>query len=215
MFFKGFCKLIAELVGRVAIIIGIVVLGLYWGKLFEALLVLVAIFQFELAYRQHWFNKVCDEPVFAVYALKHNDAIHLSIMNVGSIPAYLVGVSRVICNEVPLPPEEWTKHISSPRHACLTPLSAGASMGTLAIIDRDFYNKYLSKGDCVLEISYVNRYGEWQSLMVVFHELTPIVRTYMKKPPGFLLSIVDYIILLKTFVALHKLKQKPSFQKMT
>jgi len=41
------------LVARLAVIAVIVGLGFCWGKLFEALLTLVTILQFELAYRQY------------------------------------------------------------------------------------------------------------------------------------------------------------------
>ena len=65
---KGFYKVVAELIVRLAPIVAIIGLGLYLNKLFEALLALVAILQFELAYRQHWFNKARSEPLLAVYA---------------------------------------------------------------------------------------------------------------------------------------------------
>ncbi len=148
-------------------------------------------------------NKLHDEPSFAVYASKHADnAVYLEIRNVGSMPAYLVGISRVICGGVPLPPEEWTRHIESPRHACLTP-SSGA---TLAIVDGDFYDKHLGRGGCILEVSYVNRYGEWRSLMVSFYEHTPVIAMPVRRPPGFLLSLADYVMMLKALITLHKLK---------
>ena len=202
---KGLLKLIKDLLIRLAVIIGIITLGLYWGRLFEAILTLVAILQFELACRQHWLNKLRDEPSFAIYASKQdNNSIYLEITNVSTAPAYLVRVSRVLHNGVPLPPEEWTQHIKTPWIACLAP-SRG---GTLAIISKDFYDKYFRERGGVLEVSYVNKYSEWKSLLVSLHELTPIIHMPVGKQPGFLLSLADYIMMLKALTFLYKLKQK-------
>ena len=203
LIFAGLYRLVIEIIIRLFIIVMIIALGLYWGKLFEALLVLVAIFQFELAYRQYWFSKVRDEPTFAVFASEHrNNSIFVEVRNVGLTPAYNVGVSRIICRGIPVKPEEWTKYVRASRHPCLAPLSSG----TLAIIDKCFYEKHFIRESCVLEVSYFNKFGEWKNFMIGFHELTPIIITGKEKSPGFLLSLGDYIALLRALIALRKLK---------
>ena len=90
-YFKNLCKLVAELIIRLIAIGGIIALGLWLNRLFEALLVLVAIFQFELAYRQYWFSKVRNEPLFAVYIQEESGekSMYIEIENLGPTPAYL------------------------------------------------------------------------------------------------------------------------------
>ena len=62
MLFKGLPGLIVELLAGVAVIAGVVALGLYWSRLFEAVLTLVAILQFKLACRQHWLISYMMSP---------------------------------------------------------------------------------------------------------------------------------------------------------
>jgi len=49
--FRNLTRLMIDIFVRLLTIVVIVGLGLYWGRLFEALLMLVAILQFELGYR--------------------------------------------------------------------------------------------------------------------------------------------------------------------
>jgi len=196
----GACRIILQLFIRLAIIATIIVLGLYWGKLFEALLTLVAILQFELAYRQYWLSRVRDEPTFAVYALREHskNEILLKVKNIGLTPAYIVVVSRILCKGKPLPPDLWSGDVKNQHISCLEPSSETAS--TLAVINEGFFEEYFNKRRCVIEVSYFNIYGEWHTFSVVFHNYTPIVVQYVKKPPGFLLSIPDYILMIKAMI---------------
>jgi hypothetical protein len=183
----------------------IIALGLYWSKLFEALLVLVAIFQFELSYRQHWFNKMRDEPAFAVFSSKQSDgSILISIRNTGPTSAYLVGVSRVICNGAPLSPEEWSSYVKALKLPCLPP---STDSPTLAIINENFYEGCLVKKHCAMEVLYVNKYSEWKSFLVGFHELMPIIITKEERPPGFFLSVGDDLAIVKSLIALRRLRR--------
>ena len=195
-----------RLATRLVIISGIVVLGVYWNRLFEALLVLVAIFQFELAYRQYWFNKAHYEPLFAVYLVEKQgkESIHVSIENIGSTPAYLLGVSRILCGNVPLPPEEWMQHVEAPRHACLKPSSGS----TLAIVSKSFFNEKFEREGCVMEVSYVDCFGEWKDFLVAFSRLTPMIITRRERPPGLFLSIGDEIATLRVLRNFYKLTKK-------
>lgn len=193
-------RLILWLFIRFSFIIMIITLGLYYGKLFEALLVLITFLQFELAYRQHWLSKVRDEPVFAIYISRVFDKrdVHINLENVGPTPAYLVGVSRILCKGMPLSPEQWESFIKSPRHSYLKP----SAIGKLAIINQDFYEKYFEKRGCTLEVSYFNRYNEWRSFVVGFNRNLPIIINE-REPPGFLLSIPEHISLLITYLKLR------------
>lgn len=82
---KGLFKLFLELAFRILIIASIVCLGFYTGRLFEALLLLVSIAQFELAYRQWWFSRLsrrqktlidflydCVEADITIYSIKES-----------------------------------------------------------------------------------------------------------------------------------------------
>jgi len=204
-------KLVGALVAKLVIISWIVVLGVYWNRLFEALLVLVAIFQFELAYRQYWLNKAYNEPVFAVYPAERQgkEYICITIENIGSTPAYLLGVSRILDGNVPLPPEEWTQQIRAPTHACLRP----SSTGILAIISKSFFEEKFEKEGYVMEVSYVDCFGEWKDFRVIFSGLIPIISLRREGPPGFFLSIGEEIAILRTLRNLHKTYRKVSPQK--
>jgi hypothetical protein len=202
---KPLCKLIGQITSRLSVIAVIIVLGLYWGRLLEALLVLVAVFQFELAYRQYWLSKIRDEPIFAVSSSKQNDgSIVLSIRNAGSTPAYLVSIGRIICNGTPLSPKEWCNYVKSPELSCLLP----SMDGTLAIIDGNFYERCFIKSHCKMEILYFNKYGELKNFILGFHKFTPLISAGEEKPPGFLLSIGEYFAIVKSLIALRKLKHK-------
>jgi len=190
---------------RLATIAVIIGLGFYWNRLFEALLVLVAILQFELAYRQHWLEKTRYEPVFAVNVPeKRNNRVYLEVKNVGSTPAYLVGVSRVLCNGVPLPPDLWSSYVRSEIISCLEP----SSKGTLAVIDDVFFEEYFKKKRCAIEVSYSNMYEEWNSFRATFYNHVPMLISSTGRPPGFLLSIADYILMLRAYIILRRARRR-------
>ena len=118
----GTLRLIGEIILRLAVIATIIGVGFYLGRLLEALLTLITIFQFELASRQLWLHKALSEPLFAIYLMKESNEryYYLTIENVGSTPAYMVSVSRIISkNGKPIPPEEWSKHVVTSFIACL------------------------------------------------------------------------------------------------
>ena len=204
-YFGGFRKLVAELLIRLIVISGIIALGLYLNRLFEALLVLVTILQFELAYRQHWFNKARSEPLFAVYVREEHNrrSIFIEIENLGPTPAYLLRVSRVLRGETPLRPEEWVQYMETPLHFTLKP----SFKGTLAIIPKSFYEEKFAKGQCAMEVSYINYLDEPKSLFIKFSGSTPILVPERKRPPGFLLSLGEYFEILWMLWRLRKLRE--------
>jgi len=97
------------------IIIGIIIgtlifLGIYLNKLFEALLVLVAWLQFELAYRQFWLYKKLQKPSFSLFLHGEIPYYFLYIQNVSSSPAYTIQITRILDKNLkPIPPERWGK----------------------------------------------------------------------------------------------------------
>jgi len=58
----------------------------------------------------------------------------LKVKNVDSIPAYLVEVDKVLCNDILLPPDLRSSYAGSDITPCLKP----SSKGTLAVIDDVF-----------------------------------------------------------------------------
>jgi len=184
---------------RLATIALIIGLGLYLDNLFNALLVLVTIFQFELAYRQYWLSKKQYEPVFAVYVFenasttKEEAEIYLEIENIGFTPALHIVASRVLCHGKPLSPNLWSNDITILPHQYLAP----HSQVPLAIINKDFYEERFNREKCIIEIAYFNINGELGTLKVLFNDLASVV-LYDRRPPGFLLSIPYYIDMLRS-----------------
>jgi hypothetical protein len=203
----GTFRLIGEIILRLAVIATIVGVGFYLGRLLEALLTLIAIFQFELASRQLWLHKALSEPLFAIWLMKEDSEgyYYLMIENVGSTPAYMVKVSRIIDkNGKPIPPEEWSKHVVAPFIACL---KTGGTP-TLAKITAEFYHKHLVEGKEVIEVSYVNLFDEWKSFWCSFTKDLCIPIHTRGRPPGFLLTLPDYIAMLKVLYKVSKTSTK-------
>jgi len=186
---RAYLKLIAKITARLGFILALISLGLYWSKLFEALLTLVTILQFELAYRQHWVSKVLREPHFDVRIVYGGGHIRLEVRNVGETPAYGVRVARVLREGKSLPPEEWVNHIRSPITPCLDPRGG---LSSLAEMDEKFFKEHLLKA--TIEVYYHNIFGDWRSFLVSFFEGIPVVRSeQIEEPSGFLTPLVREI----------------------
>ncbi len=136
---RAYLKLIAKIIVRLGFILALISLGLYWNRLFEALLTLVAILQLELAYRQHWMSRMLREPYFDVRVVRTAGYIRLDIRNVGETPAYDVMVARVLIEDKPLPSEKWEKYIRSSIISCLP----RGDFSLLAVIDESFFKEHL------------------------------------------------------------------------
>jgi len=199
-------KLFLGLISRLAVVVAIIGLGLYYGRLFEALLTLVAILQFELAYRQYWLDSIRGRPIFDVYDRRvvHGGGkveAHLKVRSFGSSSAkMIVGIGGVLCNDVPLPRELWEYKVVDWPLEC----SELSCEGTLRIVvDEEFYEEYLNKRRCVIEVSYFTDYGKYDAFRVALYgdHLRVIKVMHVMKPPGFLLSIADYISELRVLIA--------------
>ena len=203
----GTLRLIGEIILRLAVIATIIGVGFYLGRLLEALLTLIAIFQFELASRQLWLHKAVSEPLFAIYLMRESNEryYYLTIENVGSTPAYMVGVSRIISkNGKPIPPEEWSKHVVTPFITCLKTKESS----TLAKITTEFYHKHLVEEKGIIEVSYVNLFGEWKSFWCSFTKDLVIHIHARERSPGFLLTLPYYIAMLKALYKISKISTK-------
>jgi len=203
----GTLRLIGEIILRLAVIATIIGVGFYLGRLLEALLTLITIFQFELASRQLWLHKALSEPLFAIWLMKESNEryYYLTIENVGSTPAYMVRLSRIVGkNGKPIPPEEWSKHVVAPFIACLKTKESSA----LAEITTEFYHKHLVEENEIIEVSYVNLFGEWKSFLCSFTKDLVIPMHAREKPPGFLLTVPDYIAMLKALYKVSKTSTK-------
>jgi len=193
---KEICRTVGELSARLSFIAALIILGLYWNKLFEALLTLIAILQFEIAYRQLWLAARRDKPIFCVYPSKTENLVYLNVRNMGSTPAFSIMVSRLLKHGKPVPPMEWdNKWIKSQPIAFLEP----SSEATLAAIDKDFYEK-LDEENYAIEVDYVDKDGNWEYFMIHFFEGEPWFMPEEEKPPGFLTKIGDYIYKLKYII---------------
>jgi len=148
-------------------IIGLFVLGWYLNKiygsfLFEFLLTLTAILQFEIAYRQLWPVMRRDKPVISVYSLEEKDVVYLMVKNLGPTPAFLVQASALFKHGEPLSPGKW----EGIKHQTIEFLEP-SSERTLAAIDRDFYEEVCREGYAI-GVSYFDRDGESNHFMVYF-----------------------------------------------
>jgi len=203
-------KLFLGLISRLAVVAAIIGLGLYYVRLFEALLTLVAILQFELAYRQYWLSRVLSEPVLIVSSEQKyvewsegKVKVRLRVKNIGSRSAKFVGVDRVLCNNVPLPPELWRDEVKDQSIAFLEPSSEGILW---IVVDERFYEEYINKRKCVIEVSYYTDYGKERAFSLALYSsdkltMTIEIKYEAKKPPGFLLSIPAYISAVRTHIA--------------
>jgi hypothetical protein len=203
----GTLRLIGEIILRLVAIATIIGVGFYLGHLLEAFLTLIAFFQFELASRQLWLHKALSEPLFAVWLTKESNEgyYYLTIENVGSTPAYMVMVSRIIGkNGKPISPEEWSKHVVTPFIACLKTKESP----TLAKITAEFYHKYLVEEKGIIEVSYTNLFDEWKSFWCSFTKDSVIPIHTRERPPGFLLTLPDYIGMLKALYKISKSSTK-------
>jgi hypothetical protein len=165
--------------------------------LFEALLVLVAWLQFELAYRQIKLHKALQEPLLSIEISKTSQgSYNLSIENVSSIPAYLVNIKGIYDKYGKrIDWKFWHQKVKSEpfRFHCLKP----KEKKVIAEISEEFYNEYLIKGDGFIEISYYDQFYEENILRCHFYikeMISYVVVGAKKKLSGFLiLTLIDDI----------------------
>jgi len=182
------------------IIIGIIIgtlifLGIYLNKLFEALLVLVAWLQFELAYRQNKLYKASQEPLLSAEVFHTpQGSYNLSIENVGSIPAYSVNIKGIYDEDGKrISWGFWHQEVKPSYFPCLKP----KEKKVIAEISEEFYNEYLIKDNGFIEISYYNQFGEENILRCSFfikEMISYAVVNIKKKLSGFfILTLIDDI----------------------
>jgi len=185
------------------IIIIILVLGLYFNGIFEALLVLIAVLQFELGYRQYWLSKMItlrDKLRFDIRTHELVDGMSIELVNEGSTTIYIVGVDGVVCNGIPLPRSKWSRYITNVhKDEAIMPNVEYVPPAIIANIEKNFYVEKLVKEKCYLEISYRDIYGDKHKLWIGFYSPTPIIM-YVDKPPGFILSIPEHIDMIIKYI---------------
>ena len=180
----------------IGIIIGpLICFGIYLNKLFEALLILVAWCQFELAYRQNKLYKASNEPLLNVEVSNIPQEVYdLLVENVSSIPAYSVNIKK-ICdkNGKFISRAFWYGKVKSSSFPCLKP----KEKKVIAKISKEFYNKYLIEGNGFIEISYYDQFHEENILRCYFYTkemISHVVVGAKKKLSGFLiLTLIDDI----------------------
>lgn len=182
------------------IIIGIMIgtlifLGIYLNKLFEALLVLVAWLQFELAYRQIKLHKALQEPLLSIEVSKTpQGSYNLSLENVGPMPAYSVNIKGIYDKDGKrISWGFWHQEVKPYYFPCLKP----KEKKVIAEISDGFYNEYLIKNEGLIEISYYNQFGEENMLSCSFfikEMISYAVVNIKKKLSGFfILTLIDDI----------------------
>jgi len=195
-------RLIGGLAVRLMPVIGLLLLGWYLNKILEALLVLAAILQFEIAYRQIWLATRRDKPVISVHSFEMEGKVYLNIKNLGPTPAFLVQASALFKHGEPLFPREWGG-IKLQTIEFLEPLSEHP----LVAIDKDFYETFCRE-DYAIGISYFDRDGKLNHLIVHFAGGKPWVMPHKEEPPGFLTKIGDYIYRINTYRKSHILSRE-------
>jgi hypothetical protein len=207
---KSILRLISNIILRLAIIGILIYLGIYLNKLFEALLVLVAWFQFELASEQFWLYKELGNPSFSLLLTGGDPYYLLYIQNVSPFPAYAVKLSRILDkNFNPISPALWEKEVKTFLISCLTKeiKPEAYQMQVLAMISKDFYEKYLANLKGSIEIGYLNSFRELKFFFCYFtedHKVIPVIER--RETIGFLLALPYYFWLLKNAVLLKKAK---------
>jgi hypothetical protein len=196
---RGVLKLIGNIAKRLAVILIILLLGIYKDKLFEALLCLVMWLQFELAYQQFGLYKASQEPHFALFLEKGDTYHNLRIKNVSPFPAYMVKLVRILDKNLkPISPNLWEKEIIKSCIPCLIKPEVYRKpyeLPIIGIIPRNFYNKYLANHEGYTEIFYRNQFNEDKSFFCYFtkyDEVIPITKE--KVPIGFLLTTPSLFI---------------------
>jgi len=179
---------IGGLAVRLSAIIGLLLLGWYLNKTFEALVALVAILQFEIAYRQLWLAMRHDEPIISVYSLEEGDKVYLKVKNLGPTVAFSVGVGNPFKYDefLSLVTHHSTKHLRicfSVKREIAESLEP-SSEAILATFNRDFY-EILCRGDYAFMITYFDRDGKPYSFIVRLFGGKPRVIRREEEPRGF------------------------------
>jgi hypothetical protein len=200
-------KFFGNLAFRVLFILIIIVLGLHFNRLFDALLLIVIILQFELAYMQYWNEKARYNPIFRAELNTSQGASYMvKLYNLSSEPAYSVSVCRVLCKGKPIDPNEWENSIKDKITPCL--FNSEESVHVIEI-DRIFYDTELIPNLCILEICYETKSGDLGTLYLYFSGYIPMVRMpQYERPIGFLMAIPKYIAMLTVSWRLKMLEKK-------
>jgi len=153
------------------------------------------VFQCEIAWRQILLHKALQEPLLNVQVSKSVEYYSLLVENVGSIPAYSVGIRGIFDKSGKLIPLAIRfQKVQSFYSSCLRP----KEQIILATISIDFYNEYLDEDSGFIEISYYDRFYEEKVLRCYFFTKGVVTIPIKEKPIGFLLTLIDDYETLKT-----------------
>jgi hypothetical protein len=119
--------------------------------------------QIEVSLRQHELFAAQYEPAFSVefqWSAGENPRGQILLTNTSQNTAYNVGVGRVLGEGgKPIPPPEWKEKINT----YFIPSLAANESKPLCSFERGFLEKK------AIEVSYLNRFGEWGTVIITFH----------------------------------------------
>jgi hypothetical protein len=203
--------------------------ALMYRMLFEFLMFIVMWIQLELAYRQWWLDWRSRKPYFKANILSETSAtfletaqlsttLHLHIKNVGNVPAYMVGIGRILDAESrkPLNPSEWGKYVKV-FHVDL----ASGEEKVLADIPEEFLKAYKDRDGVILEVYYNN---PLEPIPLTLRSMIPIHLKYSsdgwhaiifeiyEEPSGILTKIPNMIRDISAYLKLKQyLKPKEAY----
>jgi len=213
MMLRGMLRLFGNIAFRIFFIVIIIWLGLYFNRLFDALLLIVIILQFELVYMQYWNERSRHIPIFrATLNVSQGDLYTIKLYNMSTEPAYSVSVCRVLCKGKPLDPVRWREFIKDEITPCL--FNSEKSVHVIKI-NSVFFETTFTPELCALEVCYETKFGDLESFYLFFYGSTPMVIMHQfKQPEGFLTAIPRYIGMLiisrRLKVSAKKLQRKRS-----
>lgn len=114
----------------------------------------------------------------------------LTIENLSENPAYNLSVARLLDKGgTPLDPSQWQDKLDIAPMATLAPRE---KRQFCTLKDQSLRERLMTNGG-VLEVSYLNRQGEWQTLPILFTAGQQLVAPGGTLPPGVLLRTFESV----------------------
>lgn len=147
--------------------------------------------QAEIGLRQHVLLSAQFDPSFDVELIKKRVAdahlpYNIYIRNTSKNPAYNIRVGRILYENKPMPPDNWSK-VSSELISSLAP----DQKVLLCSLD-----EYIVKNDPTIEVSYSNHLGDWREIHITFFTDEKLFLIPRKvQAPGILLNTIEGLTL--------------------
>ena len=199
-------RILAQLGKLVALFIAvpaILIVQLRWDAILPIIVYLQLLLiwvQAEISLRQTALFAAQFEPAFDIKAAE-SDPATLTIENVSENPAYNVGIIRVLDKQgVPLQPKQWENKLELDRLGALAPR---ARHRLCVLKDQALRENLMTRGGS-LELSYLSRRGEWQTLSLLFIDGQLLIVPGAMLPPGVLLRTFEAVSSIWRFLVFKR-----------